>query len=68
MIDGNTYALEQHQKRLDKVSDSLDSFMDDIDDELVELRNTIDELQARAREYDGFDFTEQLNDTLRDLI
>ena len=68
MADGTTTALNKHLDRQEKQEVSMDCFIDSIDDELVEIKNMIEELQVRARAYDGYDFETELNDIIKDLV
>lgn len=68
MIDANEYALNKHLEKQEKQELNLNAMLDEFDDELFKLGETINSLQAQAKDYNGYDFTEELNDALEDLI
>lgn len=68
MIDGNTYALNKHLEKLDQQEKYQSMFIDEIDDDLVEIQSIIKALRKRASDYYGYDFTDLLSDCLSDLI
>ena len=61
-------AMIKHQEKLIKQETSLELFIDSIDDELVEVMEIVKTLKKKARDYDGYDFTEELKDLLEELI
>ena len=59
------------QKREDKLIQQhkfLCMFQDDIDADLETIQVTIKRLRNKAKDYYGFDFQEELQDMLSDLI
>ena len=63
-----TNALNKHQEKLIKQETSLQLFLDDIDDDLAEIMDIIKVLKRKARDYDGFDFSDELKEVLEDII
>ncbi len=61
-------ALNRHQEKLAKQEASLELFMDSIDDDLVKIQDLINKVKDRAGDFDGYDFSEEVKDALRDLI
>ena len=61
-------AIINHQEKLMKQEISLELFIDSIDDELAEVMEIVKTLKKKARDYDGYDFTEELKSLLEDLI
>lgn len=68
MIDGNTIAMNKYLENQEKQERSFELLFDSIDDRLVLLSKEIQNLQKIASNYDGYDFTDDLNDYIRDLI
>lgn len=68
MEDAVTNAINKHQEKLRKQEISLELFIDSIDDDLAEIMEIIKTLKKKARDYDGYDFTEELKSLLEDLI
>lgn len=68
MEDAVTNAINKHQEKLRKQETSLELFKDSIDDELAEIMDIIKVLKRKAKDYDGFDFTEELKELLEELI
>lgn len=66
--DANTSMLNRFLAENEKKEVLLENFQDEIDDVLCELGDIISDLQARAKDVDGMDFTEELNGFLTDLI
>ena len=61
-------AMIKHQEKLMKQETSLELFIDSIDDELSEVMEIVKTLKKKARDYDGYDFSDELKDLLEDLI
>lgn len=61
-------AMIKHQEKLMKQEASLELFIDSIDDDLAEIMEIVKTLKKKARDYDGYDFTEELKDLLGELI
>lgn len=61
-------AMINHQEKLMKQEISLELFIDSIDDELAEVMEIVKTLKKKARDWDGYDFTEELKDLLGELI
>lgn len=61
-------AMIKHQEKLMKQETSLQLFIDSIDDDLAEIMEIIKTLKKKARDYDGYDFTEEIKDLLNELI
>lgn len=61
-------AMIKHQEKLMKQEIILELFIDSIDDDLAEIVEIVKTLKKKARDYDGYDFTEELKELLEDLI
>ena len=68
MEDAVTSAINKHQEKLRKQEISLELFKDSIDDDLAEIMEIIKILKRKAKDYDGFDFSEDLKELLEELI
>jgi hypothetical protein len=68
MIDANEKALKTYLDEQEKQEINLNAMLDEFDDELFKLGEIINDLQAQAKDYNGYDFTKELNDALEDLI
>lgn len=64
----NTKALNKMQERHAKVETSYDSFLDYIDDDLVELQSIIDTIKSKARNFEGLDFTDEVKDLVNECL
>ena len=61
-------AIINHQEKLMKQETSLELFIDSIDDELSEVMEIVKTLKKKARDYDGYDFSDELKELLEELI
>jgi hypothetical protein len=68
MIDGNEAALNTYMREQDKAEVNFNAFIDSADDKLCEIRDLIDELQKEARDYNGYDFKNELDEMVKDLV
>ena len=68
MIDGNTIAMTKYLENQEKQERAFELLFDSIDDRLVLLSKEIQNLQKIASSYDGYDFTDELNEYIKDLI
>lgn len=68
MEDAVTNAINKHKEKLRKQEISLELFKDSIDDDLAEIMEIIKILKRKAKDYDGFDFSEDLKELLEELI
>lgn len=64
----NTEALNRYQNKLEKQEKSFELLLDSLDDDLVEIQEMIDRVIRISRDYDGYDFSEEIRDTLKDMI
>lgn len=62
------YALNKYQEKLKKQELSYDLFLTSIDDDLVEIQELIKKVKKRALNYDDFDFSEEIENLLREMI
>lgn len=68
MRDANTEALNRYQNKLAKQEKAFELFCDEIDDDLVELSEMIEHLKKIAKDYKHYDFTEELEDIIRENL
>lgn len=61
-------AMIKYQEKLVNQETSLELFIDSIDDELAEIMEIIKTLKKKARDYDGYDFTEEIKSLFLDMI
>jgi len=61
-------AMIKHQEKLVNQETSLQLFIDSIDDDLAEIMEIVKTLKKKARDYDGYDFSDELKSLLEDLI
>ena len=64
----NTEALNKYQEKLAKQSKAYERFIDEIDDDLLELQEIIAKLKKKASDYDGYDFADELKELVNDTI
>jgi len=69
MRDANTEALNRYLNEQSKVENSLDSLTDDyLEKELDNLREDIEKIINISKDYDGYDFSEDMKQIIRDMI
>ena len=61
-------ALNKYQEKLKKQELSYDLFLTAIDDDLVEIQELIMKVKKRALNYDDLDFSEEIENLLKDMI
>lgn len=61
-------AMIKHQEKLVNQETSLQLFVDSIDDELAGIMEIVKTLKKKARDYDGYNFSEELKELLYELI
>lgn len=61
-------ALNRYQEKLKKQELSYDLFLTEIDDDLVEIQDLINKVKKRALNYDDLDFSEEIENLLKDMI
>ena len=64
----NTSALNRHLNEQEKRETSFELFINSIDDELAELNELIKTIREKASNFDGFDFSDSLDDVLGDAL
>ena len=67
-MDSYNYFCNKHDEQNTKVEKALESFLDSIDSEVSELKDIIFELEQQAKDYEGYDFREELRDYLREVL
>lgn len=65
---GNSYALNSYMEQIAKVENTYDMFLADISDDLDEMIDIIDRIKRLASDYEGYDFTDDLKDIIKDTI
>lgn len=60
--------LNKYQEKLKKQELSYDLFLTEIDDDLVEIQDLINKVKKRALNYDDLDFSEEIENLLKDMI
>ena len=68
MIDANEQALNNYLSEQSKQELVLERFEKEIADDVQEILEKINELQALAQDYEGYNFENDLNIILGDLI
>lgn len=61
-------ALNKYQEKLKKKELSYDLFLTAIDDDLSEIQDLINKVKKKADGFDGYDFTEEIENLLKDMI
>ena len=61
-------ALNKYQEKLKKQELSYDLFLTAIDDDLMEIQDLINKVKKRALNYDDLDFSEEIENLLKDMI
>jgi hypothetical protein len=64
----NEAALRRFHEKQEKQEISLELMFAMLDTRLSDLRLEINKLQQVARNYDNFDFEEELNDSIREML
>lgn len=64
----NSKALEIYQNKLKKQEVSFELLLSSIDDDLVEIQELIKKVKKRASNYDDLDFSEEIENLLREMI
>lgn len=64
----NEAALAKYLEKQEKQETSLELLQDSLDDDLLMLSKEICRLQKIASQYDGYDFTEELNEWIKELV
>lgn len=67
-MDAYTYFCNKQDEKNCQVEIAYENFMENIADELQEIEEMINNLKSIARDYQNYDFTDELKDELRDMI
>lgn len=67
-MEANDYYLSQYLRNEEKAEKALENFLDNIYDEVQEIKDIIFELEQKAKDYEVFDFSEELKIELKDLL
>jgi hypothetical protein len=65
---GNEIALAKYLAEQEKRELSYELFLDSIDDELVEIAKIAEKIKRRSQSYDGYDFSEDIEEAIKDII
>ena len=63
----NTYALNKHLAGVEHSETALEYFMDAIETDMADIKEILDILRKLAKNYNGYDFTDDLEDMISDL-
>lgn len=61
-------AMIKYQEKLVNQETSLELFIDSIGDELAEIMEIVKTLKKKARDCDGYDFSDELKELIEELI
>jgi len=64
----NTEALNRHLAEEDKASEALEDFMGEIQSHLDMIDESYFKIREKAKEYTGYNFEEEIDDALIDII
>ena len=64
----NSKALEIYQNKLKQQEVSFELLLSSIDDDLVEIQELIMKVKKRALDFDGIDFSEEVENLIREMI
>jgi hypothetical protein len=65
---GNEMALAKYLAEQEKRELSYEMFLDSIDDELAEIAKISDKIKRKSESYDGYDFSEDIEEAIKDII
>ena len=64
----NEMALQKYHDELEKQEACYNYMFETLDDRLVELQKEINSLMKIASDYDGYDFSDDMKECIRELI
>lgn len=67
-LDGNLKALDRYLDNQSKQEASYDFLLDELDDDFVELSGLIEKIINKSKDYDGYDFSEDIKEIIKDEI
>jgi hypothetical protein len=65
---GNEMALAKYLADQEKRELSYELFLDSIDNELVEIAKIAEKIKRKSQSYDGYDFSEDIEEVIKDMI
>jgi len=68
MLDANTQALSQHLEKQDKQSKALEMLLDSLQDKFEEIEKIKIECLQIANDYQGFDFSDDVLQEIREMV
>ena len=66
-MDTNTYFMDKHLEKQQKETDAFEMFLEGEEDEIGEIVELIKALKYRALNQIDYDFTENIEDFIKDL-
>ena len=66
--DGNIYALNRYLAEQERCEKYYDYFLSDIEDDLDAIKKAIRNILSAARDYNGYDFTEEAIEEIKDIL
>lgn len=67
-MDGNLKALDNYLDAQSKQEACYNFLLDELDDDLVQLSNLIEKIISISKDYDGYDFSEDIRAVIRNEI
>lgn len=67
MEDANTYFMDKHLEKQQKETDAFQMFLDEEEEEIGEIIELINALKYRALNQVDYDFTENIEEFIKDL-
>jgi len=64
----NEIALQKHEDKLAKKEACLSYMFQELDDRLSDLQTEINRLLKVARDYDGYDFEEDMAEIIKEMV
>ena len=66
-LDGNIHALNSRMDEQETAEIALENFQYEVKDDLEEIGRMIEVLKSVSKDYDGYDFSDDLADMIGDL-
>gem|GEM_PF-4933461 len=68
MQDANTTYLNRYLNEQQKQEEALEAFTNEIQIDLLEIQKLVYEMEVTAKNYQGYDFREDLKEILNDTL
>jgi hypothetical protein len=66
--DANTHAMNEYLNKQQEREEAFDNLLSETLSDRIQLEGIIEEIKLTAKDYSGYDFTEDIEEMIKDML